>query len=85
MAATSRAWTLNNPKTRRPENDAYPEGGTLTIKTLTRGRKEYPRAIGAVEFLGNDGRLEFVHNENGLIIKLPKSKPNPFAYAFRIR
>ena len=63
----------------------WPEGDTLTIKTLTRGRKEYPRAISAVELLGNEGRLEFVHNENGLTIKLPKSKPNLFAYGFRIR
>lgn len=40
---------------------------------------------GVVELLGNEGRLEFVHNEKGVIIKLPKSKPKLFACIFRIR
>lgn len=63
---------------------AWPEGETLTIKTLIRGRKEFPRAVSSVELLGNEGRLEFVHNESGLHIKLPKSRPNSLAYTFRI-
>jgi alpha-L-fucosidase len=64
---------------------AWPSSESFTIKTLTRGRPEYPRPIRQVELLGHDRPLEFTQNADGLSIRLPHTKPNPYAYAFRIR
>lgn len=63
----------------------WPESGSLTIKTLAQGSKEYPAAIHKVELLGQDGALQFKRDERGLNITLPQQKPNDYAYVFRIR
>jgi alpha-L-fucosidase len=63
----------------------WPGDGKLTIETLAQGRTEYPKPIGQVELLGNPGPLPFSREANGLIVTLPKTKPNEYAYVLRIR
>jgi alpha-L-fucosidase len=64
---------------------SWPNSESFTIKSLTRGRPEYPRPVRLIELLGHDEPLEFTQNADGLTIRLPHTKPNPYAYAFRIR
>ncbi|MGC9972902.1 MAG: alpha-L-fucosidase C-terminal domain-containing protein [Bryobacteraceae bacterium] len=62
-----------------------PEDRKLTIKALAQGRTEYPKPIGQVELLGNPGPLPFSREANGLVVTLPKTKPNEYAYVLEIR
>jgi len=62
-----------------------PKGDSITIKTLTRGRTEYPKLVARVELLGKDGPLVFTQDERGLEVRLPQHLPNDFAYCLRIR
>ena len=64
---------------------AWPDDGRLTIETLAQGRTEYPQPIRTVELLGNAGPLSFSRESNGLVLTLPKVKPNEYAYVFKIR
>ena len=58
---------------------------SLTIKTLTRERHEFPRAIRRVDVLGMQGSIDFTHDTHGLMVKLPEQLPNDFAFCLRIR
>jgi len=62
-----------------------PADRKVVIHTLTKGRSEYPRSINRVELLGMDGNIEFAHDANGLMLRVPEKLPNDFAYCFRIR
>jgi alpha-L-fucosidase len=62
-----------------------PQKDTLTIKTLTRGRSEFPRPVARVEFLGQEGALTFVQDERGLTVRLPQRPPSDYPFCFRIR
>ena len=64
---------------------AWPEDGKLTIETLAQGRAAYPKQIGRVELLGSAGPLPFDRQANGLVVTLPNSKPNEYAYVLKIR
>jgi alpha-L-fucosidase len=63
----------------------WPEDGKLTIEMLAQGRPEYPRQVGRVELLGRPGALRFSRDAAGLVIVLPDSKPNEFAYVLKIQ
>ena len=63
---------------------AWPEDGKLTIATLGRDRTEYPKRIGRVELLGSPGALSFTREANGLVVTLPATKPNEFAFVLKI-
>jgi len=61
-----------------------PKDASLNIKTLTRGRVEFPRTVSRVQLLGTENALEFSHNEQGLTVRLPQSLPNEFACCLKI-
>ena len=63
----------------------WPEDGKLTIQTLAQGRNDYPKTIGRIELLGGKGPLPFRRQPDGLVITLPETRPNEFAYVFRIQ
>ena len=62
-----------------------PQKDALTIKTLTRGRSEFPRPVARVELVGQEGALGFVQDERGLTIRLPQRPPSNYPFCFRIR
>ena len=64
---------------------AWPEDGKVTIETLAQGRPEYPKQIGRVELLGAAGPLPFTREAAGLVVTLPNTKPNEYAYVLKIR
>jgi alpha-L-fucosidase len=64
---------------------AWPEDGKIAIETLAQGKAEYPKQIGQVELLGHAGKLPFERQANGLVVTLPETKPNEFAYVLKIR
>jgi alpha-L-fucosidase len=63
----------------------WPEDGKLTIETLAQGSTEYPKPVGQFELLGNTAPLPFSREANGLVVTLPKTKPNECAYVQKIR
>jgi alpha-L-fucosidase len=63
----------------------WPEQGKLTIQTLAQGRNDYPKTIGRIELLGEKEPLPFRRQPDGLIITLPETRPNEFAYVFKIQ
>ena len=62
----------------------WPKDGKVVIRTLASGSSRYPREVGQVSLLGNEGNLAFTRDEKGLIVTMPDRKPNEFAYALRI-
>ena len=64
---------------------AWPEDGKLTIETLAQGKTDYPKQVGRVELLGSSGPLPFERQPNGLVVTLPNTRPNEFAYVLKIR
>jgi alpha-L-fucosidase len=62
----------------------WPENGVLSIKTLALGSEHAKKPIRRITLLGTEGSLRFKQDKGGLAISLPPSKPNDYAYAFRI-
>jgi len=62
---------------------AWPADGKLVVKSLAKGGDAYARNIGRVELLGA-GEVRFSHDAAGLAITLPDTKPNDYAYGFKI-
>ena len=54
---------------------AWPEDGTLTVKSLAEGSKLFPASIKAVELLGY-GKVSFTRTPDALIVRLPKKLNN---------
>jgi alpha-L-fucosidase len=63
---------------------AWPADGKLTIRTLAAGSAGYPREIGRVQLLGSNGALPFTREAGGLVVTLPREKPNEYAFALKI-
>ena len=61
----------------------WPEGGKTTIKSLAQGSESFPKDIAKVELLGS-GPLKYIRDTEGLVVNLPKQKPNDYAYALKI-
>lgn len=62
---------------------AWPADGQLVIKSFAKGGETYARNVGRVELLGA-GEVRFSHDAAGLAIALPDTKPNDYAYGFKI-
>jgi alpha-L-fucosidase len=61
----------------------WPEvGRTVTIKSLANGQG--PQKIQAVKLLGNNGKLRFRRDSQGLKVQLPTKKPCENAFALKI-
>jgi alpha-L-fucosidase len=63
---------------------AWPENGTLTIKSLAAGSALTKREIKTVQLLGSKAHLKWTRNAEGLTVELPAQKPCDYAFAFKI-
>ena len=63
---------------------AWPADGKATIKSLAQGNANYPREVARVELLGHQGPLAFARGTTGLVVTLPETKPNEYAYGLKI-
>jgi alpha-L-fucosidase len=62
---------------------AWP-GKECTIKSLGTTTKLWNGKVGELELLGDEGRLEWSQNENGLTVKMPDKKPCDHAFVLKI-
>jgi alpha-L-fucosidase len=62
----------------------WPTDGKAVLKTLAEGAKAYPGKVGKVELLGSEEGVKFTRDGSGLVVSLPESKPNAFAYCLKI-
>ena len=63
---------------------AWPENGSITIKSLATDTGLFQHQIEKVELLGHEEPLQWSHNAGGLTINVPAQKPDDHAFAFRI-
>jgi alpha-L-fucosidase len=56
----------------------------LVIESLAQNSKHLPGGIKSIEFLGNEGKLTWDHNNEGLTINLPEEKSGKHAFSFKI-
>jgi alpha-L-fucosidase len=61
----------------------WPQGGKATVKSLAQGNENFPKDIAKVELLGA-GPLTFTRDTSGLVVNLPETKPNDYAYALKV-
>ena len=59
---------------------AWLDGGTLTIRSLARGRAE----IQQVTLLGSDQELSWSQTEQGVTVRLPETKPCEYAFSLKL-
>ena len=52
---------------------------------LRSGNPHLPRSIQRIDLLGTSGPLRFQQTADALLVDMPAQKPNPYAYALRIR
>jgi alpha-L-fucosidase len=64
---------------------AWPDSGSLVIKTLATGAQHAPANLRRVELLGAPGDVRFTRTPEALTVTLPSQKPNPYAWALRIQ
>jgi alpha-L-fucosidase len=62
----------------------WPADGKVTVKSLATGSQHYPREVRHVELLGAPGALSFTRGAEGLVVTLPPTKPNEYAYTLKI-
>jgi alpha-L-fucosidase len=60
---------------------AWPENGTLTVRSLAKG---VDLNIESVSLLGHEGSLPWSQSADGLEVTLPAKQPCDYAYALRI-
>jgi alpha-L-fucosidase len=63
---------------------AWPESGSLTIKSLASDSSLFSHTIAKVELLGSSEPLHWSRGMDGLTITLPSQKSGEHAFAFRI-
>jgi alpha-L-fucosidase len=61
-----------------------PSDGKVIIKSLAADGKLYQNKIAHTNLIGNSEPMQFLHNDQGLVITLPESTSKQFAYAFKI-
>jgi alpha-L-fucosidase len=63
---------------------AWPDSGSVTIKSLAAGSRLALRKIRKVELLGSKTRLHWSPDPSGLIVKLPAQRPCDYAFVLKI-
>jgi alpha-L-fucosidase len=63
---------------------AWPDNGTVTIKSLANESGLFQRSIEKVELLGHPESLRWTRDANGLTIEMPPHRPCEHAFALRI-
>jgi alpha-L-fucosidase len=64
---------------------AWPENGTVTIKSLATDSGLFQREIEKVELLGFKEPLRWTRDRSGLTIGMPAYKPCDYAFALQIK
>ncbi len=64
---------------------AWPETGTVTIRSLAEGSPHWPGEIKSVELLGSSEPILHERTAHGLRVNLPEKKPCDFAYVLKLR
>ena len=62
----------------------WPEGGSVTVKSLGTGAKTPAAKIGNVRLLGHSTPIRWTQGSDGLVLQLPDEKPCDHAFVFRI-
>ncbi len=62
----------------------WPENGTVTIKSLSKGNANYPEKINKVELISNKQSLNFERTNEGLVIHLESKPVDSYAVALKI-
>lgn len=63
---------------------AWPEGGTISVRSLASDATLFTGAIEKVELLGHSEPLRWSRDASGLRITVPDTRPGEHAFAFRI-
>jgi alpha-L-fucosidase len=63
---------------------AWPESGTLTIKSLSIGSPHVRGEVERVALLGASTPLEHTRSADGVVVKLPERRPGDYVYTFEI-
>ena len=63
---------------------AWPEHGSVTIKSLATDSGLFQRSIEKVELLGSNELLHWRRESSGLTVDLPGGRPCEYAFALRI-
>ena len=63
---------------------AWPESGSITIKSLADGSAHYTEEIASVEMLGVKKKLKWSRGADGLTVELPKARPSEYAYVLKV-
>jgi alpha-L-fucosidase len=63
---------------------AWPESGSITVRSLATGTGLYGRDVARVELLGHRGALEWTRDARGLVVQLPSEKPCDHAFSLKI-
>jgi alpha-L-fucosidase len=62
----------------------WPEGGTVTIKSMRAGGEHLHKPVARVELVGG-GALAFQQTADGLTVTLPQQRPAlPYAFALKV-
>ncbi len=64
---------------------AWPADGTVRIKTLGSNTPHLTKPVARVDLLGAPGTLTYKQTPDALVVTMPPDKPNPYAYALKIR
>jgi alpha-L-fucosidase len=63
---------------------AWPDDGTITVRTLSSGALGIIGDVRHVELLGHRGSLPFERTPAGLVVHLPKDRQGDYAFALKI-
>jgi len=63
---------------------AWPDNGTLTIKSLPKPKHPLAGKVSSVRLLGYSGKLDWSQTASGLVVKLPSQKPCDYAFTLKI-
>ena len=63
---------------------AWPESGSITIRSLAEGSAHYTEEIASVEMLGSKEKLKWARGADGLTVELPKTRPSEYAYVLKV-
>jgi alpha-L-fucosidase len=63
---------------------AWPEGRTVTIKSLALGSPHYHGEVARIGLLGSAEKLDFTRSGDGVTLTLPEKPPCDYAYVFKI-
>jgi hypothetical protein len=56
----------------------------VIVRSLATGAPAYPREVARVELLGHRGPLSFTRGDTGLVVTMPETKHNEYAYGLKI-